>query len=168
MQRELKNAVSTRVKQQVMDALLDAHQSLEIPQSLIDQEIKAMRAQMFQQFGGAAGQDLDLDSLLPDDMFKDNAERRVKLGLVVAEFVTKNEIRADGEKVRETIEEMASTYQDPQEVIDYYYSNAEQLSAIESRVLEDQVVDKLLERAKFSEVNCSYEEAINQAQQAEG
>ena len=167
MARELKNAVQGKVKQQVMDALVEAHESLEVPQALIAREIDAMRQQMFQQFGGAGGQDLDLKSLLPDDMFRDNAERRVKLGLVLAELVGKLELKADAAKVREAIEEMASTYQDPEEVINYYYSNQDQLSAIESRVLEDQMVEKLLESAKIVEKQCSYQEAIGQAQ-AEG
>jgi trigger factor len=165
MARELKNAVQAAVKQQVMDAVLEAHESLEIPRALLAQEINAMRNQMFQQFGGAAGQDLDLKSLLPDEMFAENAERRVKLGLVLSELVTKLELKADGDKVREAIEEIASTYQDPEEVINYYYSNQEQLSAVESRVLEDQVVEKLLENAKVTESKCSYQDAINRAQQ---
>ena len=166
MARELKNAVEAKVKQQVMDAVLDAHQSLEIPQSLVDQEVGVMRKQMFQQFGGAGNQDLDLESLLPDTMFTENAERRVKLGLVMAEIIAANEIRADGEKVRDTIEEMASTYENPQEVIDHYYSSQEQLSAVESKVLEDQVVEKLLESANITENKCSYQDAISQDQQA--
>jgi trigger factor len=166
MARELKNAVEAKVKQQVMDAVLEAHQSLEIPQSLVDQEVGVMRKQMFQQFGGAGNQDLDLESLLPDTMFTENAERRVKLGLVMAEIIAANEIRADGEKVRDTIEEMASTYENPQEVIDHYYSSQEQLSAVESKVLEDQVVEKLLESANITENKCSYQDAISQDQEA--
>ena len=164
MARELKNAVQGKVKQQVMDTLLEAHESLEVPQALVSREIDAMRGQMFQQFGGAAGKDLDLKSLLPDDMFKDNAERRVKLGLVLAELVSKLDLKADGAKVREAVEELASTYQDPEEVVNYYYSNQEQLAAIESRVLEDQMVAKLLENANIVEKQCSYQEAIGQAQ----
>jgi len=163
MARELKNAVQNKLKQQVMDALLDAHKSLEVPRALIDQEIGGMRDQMFQQFGGAAGgQDLDLKSLLPDEMFQENAERRVKLGLVMAEFINKQELRADPERVRETIEEMASTYQDPEEVINYYYSNQEQLASVESKVLEDLAVEKLLDNANITEKQCSYQEAIGQ------
>ena len=123
-----------------------------------------MRNQMLQQFGGAGGQDLDLNSLLPDEMFLENAERRVKLGLVMSEFITRNELRADADKVRETIEEMASTYQDPEEVINYYYSNQEQLSSVESKVLEDQVVEKLLDSANITENECSYQDAISQEQ----
>jgi trigger factor len=161
MSREMKNAVEAKVKQQVMDAVLDAHNALELPKALVDQEVSAMRKQMFQQFGGAGNQDMDLESLLPDTMFAENAERRVKLGLVLAEFVARHELKADGEKVREAIEEMASTYETPQEVIDYYYSNQEQLSAVESKVLEDQVVEKLLESANVTEKDCTYQEAVS-------
>ncbi|MEH6636548.1 MAG: trigger factor [Halioglobus sp.] len=164
MSRELKNAVQTKLKQQVMDAVVDAHQSLEVPKSLVDQEIGVMRKQMFQQFGGAGGQDLDLDSLLPAEMFSENAERRVKLGLVMSEFISKHSLRADAEKVRAAIEELASTYQDPEEVVNYYYSNQEQLSQVESKVLEDQVVEKLLESANITENECSYQDAISQEQ----
>lgn len=167
MTRELKNAVDAKVKQQVMDAVIEAHSGLEIPASLIAQEVEALRNQMFQQFGGAAAENMDLKSLLPDDMFTENAQRRVKLGLVLAELVGKLELKADPAKVRETIEEMASTYQDPEEVVNYYYSNQEQLASVESKVLEDQVVEKLLEGANISENACGYQEAIAPAQQGE-
>ena len=94
-------------------------------------------------------------------MFSENAERRVKLGLVLAEYIAKYELKAGAEKVRETIVEMASTYENPQEVIDYYYSNAQQLGAVESKVLEDQVIEKLLENANITEKQCSYQQAIS-------
>jgi trigger factor len=162
MARELKNAVQSKLKQQVMDAVLEAHKSLEVPKALIDQEITALRNQMFQQYGGLGNQNLDLKALLPDTMFVENAERRVKLGLVLAEIVAKNELKPGREKVREVIEEMASTYQNPQEVIDYYYSNQQQLAAVESKVLEDLVVEKLLERANIVLKDCDYQAAINQ------
>jgi len=164
MARELKNAIQGKVKQQVMDAVAAAHESLEVPRALVGREVEAMRNQMFQQFGGAGGRDLDLKSLLPDDMFKENAERRVRLGLVLAELVSKLALKADGDKVRARIEEMASTYQDPDEVINYYYSDQEQLAAVESSVLEDQMVEKLLESAHIIEKPCSYQEALAQAQ----
>ena len=164
MSRELKNAVQGKMKQQVMDAVAAAHESLEVPRALIDREVGALRQQMFQQFGGAGGQNLDLESLLPDEMFRENAERRVRLGLVLAELVSKFALSVDAAKVRETIEEMASTYQDPEEVINWYYSNQEQLAAVESRVLEDQMVEKLLESAHIVEKQCSYQEALAQGQ----
>ncbi|MBE9537859.1 MAG: trigger factor, partial [Proteobacteria bacterium] len=165
MARELKNAINANMKQQVMAAVIDAHESLEIPKALLQQEIGAMRQQMFQQFGGMSKQDLDLDSLLPDEMFTEKAEPRVKLGLILSEMINKDKLKADPEKVRATIEEMASTYQDPEEVVNYYYSNQEQLSSVESKVLEDEVVEKLLESANITDSECSYQEAISRAQE---
>jgi trigger factor len=165
MTRELTNAVKVAVKRQVMDAVYDAHSEQDVPAALVDQEVGAMRSQMFQQFGGAGGADLDLESLLPADMFQEQAERRVKLGLILSEFVGKNEITPDGDKVRSRIEEMASTYQEPEEVINWYYSNQEQLQSIESMVMEDQVVDKLLENANVTDEQCTYQEALSQGRE---
>ncbi len=164
MTRELKNAVRGKVKQQVMDGVVSAHESLDVPKALISQEVGAMRNQMFQQFGGAAGANLDLESLLPDEMFTDQAQRRVKLGLILAELVQNLELKPDAEKVRAAVEEMASTYQDPEEVINHYYSDPQQLASVESMVLEDQVVEKLLENANITESECTYQEALSKAQ----
>ena len=86
---------------------------------------------------------MDLASIMPDEMFADQAERRVKLGLIVPEMISQFELTAEPVKVRETIEDIASTYQDPEEVINWYYSENEQLAGIESRVLEDEVLEKL-------------------------
>ena len=167
MERELRNAVEASVKNQVMDAIVAAHTDLELPSALIEQEINAMRQQMFQQFGGAAPQDLDLTTILPDEMFSEQAERRVKLGLVVAEMISQYELSAEPAKVREAIEDIASTYQDPEDVINWYYSENEQLAGIESRVLEDAVVDKLLSTAAVAEVECSYQDALAKARPAQ-
>ncbi len=168
MSRELKNAVNNKVKQQVMDAVIAAHKALEIPRSLVAQEIDVLRGQMFQQFGGAAPKGLDLKSILPDDMFRENAERRVKLGLILSEMIGKHSLKADPAKVRETVEELASTYQDSEEVVNWYYGNPEQLASVESKVLEDSVVEKLLADANITEQACTYQEAIAQAQQNQG
>ena len=166
MERELRNAIEASVKNQVMDAVVAAHDDLELPASLIAQEVNAMRQQMFQQFGGGAPQDMDLSSVLPDEMFSEQAERRVKLGLVVAEMISQFELTAEPAKVREAIEDIASTYQDPEEVINWYYSENEQLAGIESRVLEDAVVEKLLSTAAIAEVECSYQDALEKARPA--
>lgn len=168
MERELRNAVQNHVKQQVMDAIVDAHADLEIPSSLVGQEINAMRSQMFQQFGGQANQNMDLQSILPDEMFKEQAERRVKLGLLLSEMIGKFDLQADSAKVRAMIEDIASTYQEPEEVVNYYYSENEQLAQIESRVLEDQIVDKVLEAASVAEETCSYQEALAAARPQQG
>ncbi len=166
MKRELANAVKNKVKQQVMDAVIEAHQLQEVPKALIDREIGDMRKQMFQQFGGTVNRDLDPESLLPAEMFQDQAERRVRLGLLLSELVAKAELKADGDKVRAAIEEIASTYQEPEQVVQWYYSDQEQLSAVESMVVEDQIVENLLDNARVTEEACSYQEALTQAQES--
>jgi len=160
MGRELKNAAKAKVKSQVMDQLVEAHE-VAVPTALIGGEIEALRAQMMQQFGGQK-LDFDVKSLLPDEMFKEQAERRVVLGLIVGELIKANDIKVDADGVRTAVEELASTYQDPQEVVDYYYGNQQMLSGVESVVLEDQVVDFVLASAKVTETESSYEEVIKQ------
>lgn len=160
MHRELANAIKNKVKTDVMDQLLENHQ-IDLPQALIASEIKALREQMMQQFGGLQqNKDLDIQSLLPDDMFKEQAERRVSLGLLIGEIIKANEIKADADKVRATVEELAASYEDPQEVINYYYSNQQMLTGIEASVLEDMVVDHVLEKATVTEKTVSYEDAV--------
>ena len=167
MQRELNNAIKSRVKTQIMDAVVDAHKSQEVPRALIEREIDTMRKQMFQQFGGAGSEDLDIQSLLPADMFQEQAERRVKLGLILNEIIARRELKADADKVKASIEEIASTYQEPEQVVQWYYSNQEQLQSVELMVLEDQVVDGLLEAATINDEACSYQDAIAQAQESQ-
>ena len=166
MERELEAAVDGHVKQQVTDAIVEAHPGLEIPNSLISQETDALRGQMFQQFGGVVSPDMDLKSILPDEMFTERAETRVKLGLLVSELVQTLGVRAEPNKVRELIEDIASTYQDPTEVINWYYEDNDQLMGIESRVLEDAVVDKLLESAAITEEATGYQDALQRAREA--
>ena len=168
MERELRNAVQTHIKNQVMDSIIDAHAEVEIPSSLVGQEINWMRGQMFQQFGGQPNPEMDLASILPDEMFKEQAERRVKLGLLLGEMIGKYELTADPAKILETIEDIASTYQEPDEVIKWYYSENEQLAQIESRVLEDQVVEKILESAQMEDQPSTYQEALAAARPNQG
>jgi len=168
MERELRNAVQTHIKNQVMDSIIDAHAEVEIPSSLVGQEINGMRGQMFQQFGGQPNPEMDLASILPDEMFKEQAERRVKLGLLLGEMIGKYELTADPAKIREAIEDIASTYQEPDEVIKWYYSENEQLAQIESRVLEDQVVEKILESAQMEDQPSTYQEALAAARPNQG
>ena len=156
MKRELDTAINVKIKDQVMDGLSDNNE-VELPQSLIDQEVNRMRQEAVQQFGGGAQFD---PSMLPAEMFSEQAQKRVKLGLIVNEIVDKNSLETSAEKVRETIEEMASTYQEPEEVINYYYSNEQQLSQIKNMVLEGQIVDFVLQSAKVTEKTVSYDDAV--------
>ncbi|WP_317929219.1 trigger factor [Halioxenophilus sp. WMMB6] len=165
MERELKNAAKTKLKAQVMDKLIESNE-VELPNALIAGEIRALRGQMAQQFGAQA-QNLDLTSILPDEMFTEQAKRRVSLGLIVGEIVKQQEIKTDGDKVKAMVEEIASTYQEPEEVVTYYYSNQQLLSGIESVVLEDQVVDLLLSQSNVTEKSSSYEDVLKSAQSGE-
>src|SRR5690606_33159141 len=115
MDRELANAVKAKVKVQVMDALIASH-STEVPKALVANEIQVLRNQMLQRFGGQQ-QNFDVKSLLPDNMFQEEATRRVTLGLIVGEIVKSAKLKPDAKRVRELIEEIASTYQEPKEVV---------------------------------------------------
>ncbi len=159
MMCELENASKGKVKNHIMDSLVEQHTDVLIPGSLIGQEINVLRGQMMQQFGGNT-ESLDMQSLLPDDMFKEQAERRVKLGLILNEYVAAKEIKADPDKVKETIEGFAETYEDPQEVINYYYGNQQQLQQVEAMVVEDAIVESLLEVATVTDKDSSYEEVL--------
>jgi trigger factor len=161
MRRELDSAIKAKIKDQVMDGLSD-NNDVDLPQSLIDQEVNRMRQEAVQQFGGGAQFD---PSMLPAEMFSEQAQKRVKLGLIVSEIVDKNSLEANAEKVREAIEEMASTYQEPEEVINYYYSNEQQLSQIQNVVLEEQIVNFVLESAKVTEKTVSYDDAVKREAQ---
>jgi trigger factor len=160
MQRELDASIKAKVKNQVMDGL-DTTNELELPQALLDEEVNRMRQEAVQQFGGGQGAPQIDPSVLPAEMFSDQAGKRVKLALIINAIVEKNELAPDEDKVRETIETMASSYEDPEQVINFYYSNEQQLSQIRNVVLEEQIVDLVLETAKVSEKAVSYEEAVS-------
>mgnify|MGYP003682976237 FL=1 len=161
MERELKNAVKNRVKKDVMDGVLE-NNDVDVPKALIDSEIDRQRQQMMQQFGG--GQNIDMN-MLPAELFEGQATRAVKLALVLGELIKEKEVKADAERVRSTIEEMAQPYENPEQVISWYYENQQMLQQVEAMVLEDQVVDLILEQATVAEQEMSYEEAVKQPQQ---
>jgi trigger factor len=116
---------------------------------------------MMQQFGGMQqNPDLDLKSLLPDEMFKEQAHRRVVLGLIIGEIVKTSAIKADADRVRAYIDDTAASYDKPEEVVNYYYQNQQMLSGIESVVLEDMVIDQIIAQAKVTDETVSYEAAV--------
>jgi len=136
MERELKQRIKARTKEAVMDVLV-AENAVDIPAVLVSEEVRSLKEQMRQNLGGGRME-------LPDNLFEDSARRRVALGLIIAEIVKKNGIVANAASVREAVEEMASTYEQPQEVVDYYYADRKRLAPVESLVLEERVVDWVL------------------------
>ncbi|MBT8145647.1 MAG: trigger factor [Gammaproteobacteria bacterium] len=158
MERELKGASRNKVKIKIVDSLLNACQ-VNVPKALVDDEIANLRNQALQRMGAGPDQNFD-PSLLPDELFKEQAERRVASGLIIGEFINKAELKPDPDKVRAAVEEIASTYESPEEVVNWYYGNQEQMAAVEGSVLEDAAFDYILEQVKVVEKQVSYEQAI--------
>ena len=156
MRRELKVSSRSKLKNQVMDALIDAV-DVSVPATLIAGEIQQLRDQAIQQIG--AGKNID-PAMMPDDLFTDQARRRVVLGLILGEVVQQHKITADPVRVREAVEELASTYESPDDVVNWYYGDKEQLGTVESTVIEDQVYDHIIDTANVRETRLSYQEVI--------
>lgn len=157
MERELKNASKAKVKSRLMDLLL-AQNKVALPNSLVLGEINALRQQALQQFGGGK-QSID-PAMLPDDLFREQAQKRIALGLILGEVIKSKGLKADPALVKSTIEDIASTYETPEQVVRWYYSNKEQLASVESSVLEDQAFEAILAEAKVKEKRVSYDDVI--------
>lgn len=158
MQRELDQTLKATVKESVIAGLLENNE-LDLPKSLVDQEIEALRQQAKQRFEqqGKGGQIPEL----PADLFADNAKRRVSIGLLLGEIIKDNKLEADGAKVTQLIETAASAYEDPQEVVEYYQSNAELKQQMQNLALEEQAIEAILEKAKVKEVKKAFDEIMN-------
>ncbi|WP_075180474.1 trigger factor [Pantoea sp. 1.19] len=157
MERELKGAVRNRVKTQAIDGLVNAN-AIDVPAALIDSEIDVLRRQAAQRFGGNEKQALEL----PRELFEEQARRRVVVGLLLGEVIRSHELKADEARVQTLIEEMASAYEDPQEVITFYSQNKEMMNNMRNVALEEQAVEVVLEKAKVTEKPTNFQELMNQ------
>ena len=161
MERELRQVIKNKIKAQVMDGLVKEN-SVSLPTALVDQEIERLRQQANRELGMATRKK-DLPEL-PASLFADQAKRRVSLGLIVGEVIRSNKIEADGNRVRTAVEDIASAYETPSEVVNWYYSNKRELAQMEALVLEDQVVDFVLGKAQVTEKAVSFDELMNKRQ----
>jgi len=161
MERELKGAVRNRVKTQAIDGLVSAN-DIEVPAALIDSEIDVLKRQAAQRFGGNEKQALEL----PRELFEEQAKRRVVVGLLLGEVIRSHELKADEDRVKTLIEEMASAYEDPAEVIEFYSKNNELMNNMRNVALEEQAVEAVLEKAKVTEKATNFQELMNQTQTA--
>ena len=157
LERELKQARVSVLKNNLVDALLATMPDLEVPQAVVRDEAAGMAAQILSSQGQQPDQEL-VQKLA--GQFMEPAEKRVRAGLMMGELAQQNGIRVDGAKVREAIETVASTYEQPSEVIQLYYSNERLLQQVESSVLEEQVVDWALENAKVTPKEMSFQDVI--------
>jgi trigger factor len=156
MTRELDQKISARVKAQVMDGLLQRNK-VQLPETMVQHEIARLRSQAMENFGQSD------NSRVPDDLFVEEARRRVKLGLIMGEIVRKHELKPDGEKMQKALQTLASGYEDPQQVIDHYRHNRSAMANVEAMVLEDQVVQWVLARAKMIDEAMSFGSVVNSA-----
>lgn len=157
LEREVKRRIQSRVKEQVMEALLAAT-PIEVPKALVQAESE--------QLANSARRDLEMRGLKTKDIpvepawFADQAVRRVKLGLIMAELVKANELHAKPEQVRALVEEMAQSYEDPSELMRWYYSEPERLAQAEAVVIEDNVVAWVSTKADTTDKDVAFDELM--------
>ena len=157
MLRELNATIRNKIKSQAIDGLVKNNDT-EVPAALVDREVDVLRQQAVTRFGGNAKQAMDL----PKELFEAEAKRRVLVGLLFSEIIESNKLQADDTKVQSLIDEIATAYEDPKEVVDYYHKDKKAMDNIRSVALEDQVVDLLLASAKVTDKTYSFSELMNQ------
>jgi trigger factor len=158
LEEDLLNILDGKVKQSLYDALLEANE-FEVPSAMIESEVSNMKQDTARRMG-LDPKDMNPD-LFPDETFTEEATKRVKVGILLNTLIQERELKPDADKVKEIIEARAKNYKDPQQVINYFYSDDEQLRNIESISLEEQVIDILKEETKSTDENISYEDCVS-------
>lgn len=159
MQRELKNAVTSRIKTQVINGLI-AQNDIEVPKAVVVEEIDVLRQQAIQRFGGKP----EMAAQLPAELFEAEAKRRVQVGLILSSIITSNQLQVDEARVKQAIADLASAYEQPSEVVEYYAKNRQLTENIRNVVLEEQAVEAVLAKAKVTEKATSFDELMNAQQ----
>ena len=153
MRRELDAAIKVNIKSQVFEALLEKA-DLDIPASLLDSEIDALVKKDGE--GADAGKD-------DRSHYEDEAKRRVSLGLLISEIIQRNQLAINPDRVRETIEELAQSYENPEEVVQWYYSNQEMLSGVQTLIMEETVTEWVVDQAQVEDKTTTFEELMQPA-----
>jgi trigger factor len=157
LEREVASRVKARNKEAVMDALVKATE-LDVPKVMVEQDSQRLAEQTRQDM---AQRGMDVKNLpFPSDLFATKAERRVRLGLILGQLVNDNNLQATQEQVKAQIEDFAQSYEDPKEVLKYYYSDRRRLGEIEALVLEENVVNYVLGKAKVSSKDVAFDELM--------
>lgn len=161
LSRELKQVLRGRLKNAVMDALY-AKFPITVPNALIDEEAERLLQPYVE---SAKRQKIKLEDMnLPREAVEEQAKRRVALGLILGEVIEKNAVQLDNDKVRSTVEEMAKSYESPEDVVAWYYADQKRLHDVQQMVLEDQVVEWLVEQAKVSDETVSFSDVMDKQQ----
>jgi len=160
LEREVKFRVLARNKQAVMDALI-AKAELDLPNASVQSELNRMVESARADLKQRGIKDAD-KAPIPDDVFRPQAERRVRLGLVVAELVRSNALQATTEQIKAHIEELASSYEKPADVVRWYYSDNQRLAEVEAIVIESNVTDFVLGKAQVVDKAVAFDELMGQ------
>lgn len=155
LEYERDRAVRTRLKQQVLDKLLASNDALELPQSLVDAELKVLRERALRRMQQLGNDEQEPE--VPDSVFEQGARRRVTLHLLINEIVRNNKLRLDEKRLQEALHELASNHDRPQELLQYYMEHRQMMESLELAVIEDQTVDWILERAKILDQAMSFD-----------
>ena len=158
LQTDLKTNLKTKTKQRIFDAFESSNQ-IDIPQSMIISEANNLRNNTAQQMGLDIGK-LEEDQF-PIDNFKENALKRVRLGVLINKLIEENNISVDNDTLKKEIEDKSKSFKDPEQYVNWIYGNEEQLKNIESLVLEDKVAEYLEEKSKVEEETLSFEEVVS-------
>ncbi len=162
MERELERALRAEFKTSVLDALY-AHVNPTVPNVLVDQEIATMMQPYAEQ---AKKYQLKLEDLnLPRDMFETQAKRRVALGLILGDIIEQQQIKINEDKVRSTIEELAQSYENPKEVVEWYYADKKRLNDVRQMVLEDQTVEWIVSQIKVVDQTTAFSDIMDKQRQ---
>ncbi len=163
LEREVAGRIKAKNKDAVMDALIKVAE-LDVPKALIDQDVERL-IEMTRQDMAQRGMNAK-DMPFPPELFAAQAERRVRLGLILAEVVKENALQATAEQVKAQVEDFAQSYEDPQQVVKYYFSDRRRLSEVEALVLEENVVNYVLGKSKVTEKSVAFDELMGNNAQA--
>jgi trigger factor len=161
LQREVKFRLLGRNKQAALDALVSVAE-LDLPKASVQAELDRMIEGARADLKNRGIKDAD-KAPIPDDIFRPQAEKRVRMGLVVAELVRSHELHATAEQIKAHIEELASSYEKPADVVKWYYSDMSRLGEVEAIVIENNVTDFILAKAKVTDKAVSFDELMGQS-----
>ena len=157
LERELKGALMNRLRREVGEQLVAAYKDVELPPRLVENEARGLQANATEQ-ARRQGQRVEADLAA----YNEAARKRVLVGLLVGEIARRNNLRLEQSRLNETMQLIASTYEQPQQVIELYRNDPQLMQGLQSRVMEEQVIDWIAERAQHTEQPLSFQEAIGQ------
>jgi len=163
LEREVGGRAKAKTKDSVMDALIKVA-TLDLPKALVEQDVQRL-IESTRQDMAQRGMKVD-DMPFPPELFTSQAERRVRLGLILSEVVKQNNLQATPDQVKTQVEEFAQSYEDPKQVMKYYYSDRRRLAEVEALVLEENVVTYVLGQAKVSTKTVAFDELMGNTAQA--